>query len=173
MVFEFCNFDKDCILFYDIFGGVEVFENVVRFLYGKSVLLMFINVVVFCCVVEYLEMNDSLGDGSLVVKIEYYLNFVVVFLWNDFIVVLCLCLDFKLWVEEFEIVCRCSEFVVWKVSMNLYGFCLLYFNFGGRDVVCGWWFDDVCNFYIDIFSSVINVMILKGVDFMMVIVVVV
>lgn len=130
--------------------------------------------VFFCCVVDFLEINDVLGEGGLVVMIENYLNYVVLGFWKDLINVLCLCLDFELWVEEFEIVCRCSEFVVWKVSIDLYGFWWLYIKFmGSRDVFCGWWFDDVCIFYIDMFSKVINVVVVKGMDYIMVVVVIV
>lgn len=163
-MFELRNPDKDRISLHDIPGGAEAFENAVRFLYGKSVPLTSTNVAALRCAAEYLEMNDSLGDGSLVAKTEHYLNLVVVSSWNDSIAVLRSCSDLKPWAEELEIVRRCSESVAWKASTNPHGLRSSYSNSGGRDAARGWWFDDVCNLYIDTFSSVINAMISKGVD---------
>lgn len=42
----------------DLFGGLEVFDLVVKFCYGINYDIIMYNVVLFWCVVDYLEMNE-------------------------------------------------------------------------------------------------------------------
>ncbi|KAG0571034.1 hypothetical protein KC19_6G206900 [Ceratodon purpureus] len=175
LVFELRDPGKDRIALHDMPGGANTFEIAMRFLYGKSSLpLTSANVAELRCAAEFLEMNDSLGDGSLVAKTEHYLNLVVVSSWKDSIAVLRACSDLKPWAEELEIVRRCSESVAWKASTDPHGLRWSYSkSTGGRDAPRGWWFDDVCSLQIDTFTKVINAVVAKGMDYTMVAAVVV
>lgn len=168
LVFELRDSNRDSIALHGIPGGADAFEDAVRFLYGKSIPLNAANVAAIRCTAEYLEMNDSLGEGSLVAKAEHYLNLFVVGSWKDSITVLRSCSDLTPWAEELEIVRRCSESVAWKASTDPHG--LRWSSsksWGRKEATRGWWFDDVCSLYIDTFSKVINAIISKGIDYTM------
>lgn len=62
---DFCE-----ICFENFFGGIWVFEFVVKFCYGVKVEFIFSNIVVFCCVVEFLEMIEDFGVESLIEKLD-------------------------------------------------------------------------------------------------------
>lgn len=174
LVFELRDPNKDRIALHDIPGGASAFEDAVRFLYGKSVPITAANVGALRCAAEFLEMNESLGEGSLVAKTEHYLNLVVVGSWKDSITVLRACSDLKPWAEDLEIVRRCSESVAWKASTDPHGLRWSYSKgTGGRDAPRGWWFDDACSLYIDTFIKVINAVASKGMDYTIVAAVVV
>jgi hypothetical protein len=163
LVFELRDPGKDRISLHDVPGGADVFETAVRFLYGRSsVAVTSGNVAALRCAAEFLEMNDSLGEGSLVAKTEHYLNLVVVGSWRDSIAVLRSCSGLKPWAEELEIVRRCRESVAWKASTDPHGLRWSYPKpSNARNI---WWFDDVCSLHIDTFTRVINAVIAKGMD---------
>ena len=166
LVFELRDPGKDRIALHDMPGGAEAFEIALRFLYSRSsVPLKSANVAALRCAAEFLEMNESFGDGSLETETEHYLNLVVVNSWKDSIAVLRSCSNLKPWAEELEIVRRCSESVAWKASTDPHGLRWSYTkSSGGRNTPRGWWFDDVCSLHIDTFSKVINAVNAKGMD---------
>lgn len=169
MVLELRGANKDRVSLKDIPGGAEAFENVVRFMHGQNVPITSVNVASLRCAADFLEINDVLGEGGLVATTENYLNHVVLGSWKDSINVLRSCSDLEPWAEELEIVRRCSESVAWKASTDPHGLRWSYTkSTGSRDAPRGWWFDDVCTLYIDMFSKVINAVVAKGMDYTMV-----
>jgi hypothetical protein len=121
-VFESRDIKKEPILLHYIPGGLGAFKLAAKFLYHGSPEITPLNVAILHCVAEYLEMVDNFnGDGgNLIMKIENYLNSVVVGSWKDSIYVLKTCSDLKPWAEDLEIV-RCCESVAWKASTDPHG----------------------------------------------------
>lgn len=78
---KFGDLEMVCISLGLIVGGVEVFVFVVKFCYGIDLEFLFLNVVGFCCVVEYFEMMEEFEEGNVISKLEVYLSFVVLILW--------------------------------------------------------------------------------------------
>jgi hypothetical protein len=120
-------------------------------------------------------MVDNLnGDGgNLIMKTENYLNSVVVGSWKDSIYVLKTCSDLKPWAEDLQIV-RCCESMAWKASIDPHG---IRWSFSskaralqdavGAVALRDWWFNDVSTLSIDIFSKLISVVNLKGMQWLL------
>jgi hypothetical protein len=174
-VFESRDTEKEPILLHDIPGGPGAFELAAKFLYHGSPEIKPSNVAILRCVAKYLEMVDNLnGDGgNLIMKTENYLNSVVVGYWKDSIYVFKTCSNLKPWAEDLQIV-RCCESVAWKASTDPHG---IRWSFSSKaralqdaDAAAAprdWWFNDVSTLSIDIFSKLISVVNLKGMQWLL------
>lgn len=124
---------------------------------------MVINVVLLYCVFNFFEMDDDLLFGNFILKIEFFLIFLMIFFWKDIFYVFKICEFIFFIVRDLQIQRRCFEVIVWKVFIDLRvienEFKCLY----GKRVVENWWFEDVLFFRIDYFIEVVVLIKRKGI----------
>lgn len=105
-----------------IFGGVMIFEFVSNFCYGFMILMLFFNIVEFCCVFDYLQMMEDYGRVNLCECSEFYFMQVVLQSWDDILVVLQYCECLMFYFEQFGIECWCLDVLVFMVCMEFFDF---------------------------------------------------
>ncbi|KAL5720012.1 hypothetical protein ACHQM5_012724 [Ranunculus cassubicifolius] len=108
---------KCTLQLHDIPGGAKSFELVAKFSYGVKIELNALNVVSLRCAAEYLEMNETYGEGNLIKQTEDFLN-EVFGSWGDSIKALEACEEVLPYAEEAHIVSRCINSLAMKACTD-------------------------------------------------------
>ncbi|KAL0312115.1 UNVERIFIED_CONTAM: BTB/POZ domain-containing protein NPY1 [Sesamum radiatum] len=170
----------DEILLVDFPGGPKAFEICAKFCYGITVTLNPYNVVAARCAAEYLQMNEDIDRGNLILKIEIFLNSSVLRNWKDSIIVLQTTKSLLPWSENLKIVGRCVDSIASKTSVDpsLITWSYTYnrkLATSGQIIQSGikfpektetvpkdWWVEDICELDIDLYKRVMVAIKSKG-----------
>eukprot|EP00253_Pinus_taeda_P010924 PITA_10924 len=101
-------------------GGVEIFEIILKFVYGSSIHIDPLNVAALRCAAEFLEMANDVGRRNLCERSDLYLTQVVLQSWEDTLVVLQKCQCLLPLAEELLIVSRCIESLAFLACMEVF-----------------------------------------------------
>ncbi|KAJ7540651.1 hypothetical protein O6H91_10G024600 [Diphasiastrum complanatum] len=93
----------------DFPGGMEIFELVISFCYGKKIVLQSWNVAALRCASEFLDLTEEHGRENLCDISTSYLNEVALQSWKDTLVVLQECVCLHSIAEELFITSSCIE----------------------------------------------------------------
>ncbi|KAF7107249.1 hypothetical protein CFC21_107901 [Triticum aestivum] len=99
-------------------GGARAFEICAKFCYGMVVTLNPYNVVAARCAAEHLGMTEDVDKGSLVFKIEVFLNSGVFRSWKDSIIALQSTVALLPWSEDLRLVARCVDSIAAKATAS-------------------------------------------------------
>ncbi|KAI4327359.1 hypothetical protein L6164_019831 [Bauhinia variegata] len=172
--------NNDEIQIHDIPGGPAAFEICAKFCYGMIVTLNAYNVVAARCAAEYLEMYETVEKGSLIYKIEVFLNSSIFRSWKDSIIVLQTTKSLLPWSEELKVVSHCLDSIASKASMDTSKVEWSYTynrkklpSENGNDpqwngvrkqqmVPKDWWVEDLCELQLDLYNRVMTTIITRG-----------
>lgn len=101
-------------------GGVEIFEIIVKFFYGSSILIDPLNVAALRCAAEFLEITNEVRRGNLCERSDLYLTQVVLQSWEDTLIVLQKCQCLLPLAEDLLIVSRCIESLAFLACMEVF-----------------------------------------------------
>lgn len=115
------NKDKEVKLPSHYPGGPEVFELVVNFCYGSTILMDPSNVAALRCAAHFLDMSEEHGRGNLSERSDVYLTQVALQSWEDTMVVLLQCQQPALLplAEEVRVVARCVDALAHLACMEV------------------------------------------------------
>ncbi|GLJ45670.1 hypothetical protein SUGI_0961270 [Cryptomeria japonica] len=100
-------------------AGVEIFELVVLFCYGSTILMDPLNVAALRCAAEFFEMIEEFGRGNLCERSDLYLTQVVLQSWEDTLIVLQKCQCLLPLADELLVVSRCIESLAFMACMEV------------------------------------------------------
>lgn len=186
MIKETKNGDTDkgtCLItLEEIPGGADGFLAAVKFCYGIPVELTARNVVMVCCLADYLEMSDVYGDDNLLSKAENYFRKNVLKNWKDCMVALQSCEAFVTKADNLQIICKllnamsamvCTDCSLFGWPMMMYGRLqspggsILWngIDTGARiqSLESDWWFDDVLLLGVALFERLVKAFEAKGI----------
>lgn len=101
----------------DLPGGSEAFELVARFCYNDAgFTVTSANVAKLRCAAEFLRMTEAMSKENLIRRTEDYLRTVVLWSWEESLIVLRSCEDFIQAAEKTQIIQRCASALSDKTS---------------------------------------------------------